>query len=257
LDIYLEEVPRLAYFAYKGVRKSDIDEFDDKISLSQGKVVNENLKSVVKNIVRDYYVEKGFYYVNVDVIEERDTVNKNLVTLLIDVNKGKKTRVNEISFYGANQVEESKLRASMTTIKSKFIFRPFNKIDTAIVDFFKNHDNYKNKDLAHLLLNYYQDRVRIRFKASKFNDQDYETDKQNIVSKYNELGFRDAYIVKDTYYLNNHKDINIDIFLYEGKKYYFRNITWVGNTKYNSELLSKLLNIQKGDVYNTVLLERT
>jgi len=256
LDIYLEEVPRLAYFAYKGVRKSDIDEFDDKISLSQGKVVNENLKSVVKNIVRDYYVEKGFYYVNVDVIEERDTVNKNLVTLLIDVNKGKKTRVNEISFYGANQVEESKLRASMTTIKSKFIFRPFNKIDTAIVDFFKNHDNYKNKDLAHLLLNYYQDRVRIRFKASKFNDQDYETDKQNIVSKYNELGFRDAYIVKDTYYLNNHKDINIDIYLYEGKKYYFRNITWVGNTKYNSELLSKVLNIQKGDVYNTVLLER-
>ena len=256
LDIYLEEVPRLAYFAYKGVRKSDIDEFDDRINLSQGKVVNENLKSVVKNIVRDYYVEKGFYFVEVDVIEERDSLNRNLVTLLIDVNRGKKTKVSDVAFYGVDNIDVMKLRSSMTEIKSKLMFRPLNKIDTAIVDYVKNYGAYKDKDLADLLLHYFQDRVRIRFKPSRFNEQDYETDKQNIISKCNELGYRDAYIVKDTFYLNNSKDINIDIHLYEGKKYYFRNISWVGNTKYSSDLLSKILNIKKGDVYNSVLLER-
>lgn len=256
LDVYLEEVPRLMGFVYKGVRKSDIDEFDDKINLSQGKVVNENLKSVVKNIIRNYYVDKGFYYASVDITEERDSLNANLVTLTIRVNKGKKTRINAINFHGAEQVETSKLIASMKNIKAKFTFRPFNKIDTAIVDFFKNHEKYKNKDLAELFLDYNQDRVRIRFKASKFKEDDFETDKQSVISKYNEMGYRDAYIVKDTIYLNRNKEINIDIYLEEGKKYYFRNITWVGNTKYSSEVLHRVLNIDKGDVYNTVLLER-
>lgn len=256
LDVYLEEVPRLIGFVYKGVRKSDIDEFDDKINLSQGKVVNENLKSVVKNIIRDYYIDKGFYFAEVDISEERDSLNTNLVTLTIDVNRGKKTRINAITFYGADKVETSKLKASMKNVKAKFIFQPFSEIDTAIVDFFKNHEKYKNKDLAELLLDYYQDRVRIRFKASKFKEEDFETDKQAIISKYNELGFRDAYIVKDTVYLNSKKELNVDIFLEEGEKYYFRNIFWVGNTKFSSEVLDRVLNINKGDVYNTVLLER-
>ena len=70
------------------------------------------------------------------------------------------------------------------------------------------------------------------------------------------MGYRDAYIVKDTFYLDQNKDLNIEICIEEGKKYYFRNITWVGNTKYSSDVLSKVLNINKGDVYNTVLLER-
>ncbi|MDD4208918.1 MAG: POTRA domain-containing protein [Bacteroidales bacterium] len=256
LDVYLEEVPRLIGFVYKGVRKSDIDEFDDKINLSQGKVVNENLKSVVKNIIRNYYIDKGFYFAEVDISEERDSLNANLVTLTIDVNRGKKTRINSITFYGADKVETSKLKASMKNVKAKFIFQPFSEIDTAIVDFFKNHEKYKNKDLAELLLDYYQDRVRIRFKASKFKEEDLETDKQAIISKYNELGFRDAYIVKDTVYLNSKKELNVDIFLEEGEKYYFRNIFWVGNTKFTSEVLDRVLNINKGDVYNTVLLER-
>lgn len=256
LDIFLQEVPRLVGFVYKGVRKTDIDEFESKINLSQGKVVNENLKSVVKNIIRDYYIDKGFYFASVDITEEKDSLNKNLVTLTINVNKGKKTRINEITFYGANQVESGKLYASMTNTKAKFIFRPFNKIDTAVVDFFKHHEKYKNKDLAKLLLNYYQPRVRIRFKASKYKEDEFETDKESIINKYNELGYRDAYIVKDTFYLNNNNELNIDIYVNEGKKYYFRNITWVGNTKYSTDILSKVLNISKGDVYNTVLLER-
>jgi len=49
--------------------------------------------------------------------------------------------------------------------------------------------------------------------------------------------------------------INIDITVDEGNKYYFRNINWVGNTKYSSEQLDAVLRIQKGDVYNQELLE--
>jgi len=256
LDVYLEEVPRLMGFTYKGVKKSDIDEFDNKINLSQGKVVNENLKAVVKNIIRNYYIDKGYYFAQVEIEEERDSSNHNLVTLIIDVKKGKKTRINEIIFHGTEQVEPIKLYAAMKETKAKFIFRPFNKIDTAIVDFFKNHDKYKGKDLKDLTLDYFQKRIRFRFKGSKFKEDNYDTDKENIISKYNELGYRDAYIVKDTFYLDQNKDLNIEICIEEGKKYYFRNITWVGNTKYSSDVLSKVLNINKGDVYNTVLLER-
>ena len=105
----------------------------------------------------------------------------------------------------------------MKETKAKFIFRPFNKIDTAIVDFFKNHDKYKGKDLKDLTLDYFQKRIRFRFKGSKFKEDNYDTDKENIISKYNELGYRDAYIVKDTFYLDQNKDLNIEIYIEEGK----------------------------------------
>ncbi|NLJ82143.1 MAG: BamA/TamA family outer membrane protein [Bacteroidales bacterium] len=256
LDIFLEEVPRLVGFVYKGVRKSEIDDFNNKVNLSQGRVVNENLKQVVKNIITNYYVDKGYYFANINIEEERDSLNKNLVTLTINVNKGRKTRINEIAFIGAEEVEISKLSSAMSNTKAKFIFRPFNKVDTAIVDFIKHREKYKNKDLAHLLLDYYRPRVRIRFKASKFKEDGYEEDKIDVIRKYNELGYRDAYIAKDTVYLNDNKELNIEIHVNEGKKYYFRNITWVGNTKYKTDVLNQVLNIRKGDVYNTVLLER-
>ena len=144
LDVYLEEVPRLMGFTYKGVKNRILTSLTIRLIIAR-QVVNENLKAVVKNIIRNYYIDKGYYFTQVEIEEERDSSNHNLVTLIIDVKKGKKTRINEIIFHGTEQVEPIKLYAAMKETKAKFIFRPFNKIDTAIVDFFKNHDKYKGK----------------------------------------------------------------------------------------------------------------
>ncbi|MDR1878409.1 MAG: hypothetical protein LBQ64_02460, partial [Bacteroidales bacterium] len=228
IDIYLEEAPRLSSFIYKGVKKSDIEEFNKKVSLSQGKIVNDNLKIIVKNVVTDYYKEKGFYFASTEVTEQIDTLNPNFVALTIEVNKGKKVKVERINVYGAHEVDATKLRMAMKETKTKFLFQPFSSVDTAIVDFFKNHERYKGKDLGQLLLNYYADRVRFRFKTSKYEQHAFETDKINLIKKYNEFGYRDAYILSDTMYFTSKKTMNIDIHVNEGTKYYFRNITWVG-----------------------------
>jgi len=255
LDIYLEEMPRLNTFIYRGVKKSDIEEFDKKVKLSQGKIVNENLKTIVRNVVGDYYRGKGFYHTQVNISEKRDTAMPNFLTLVIDVQKGRKVKVNGINIQGNNEVDGMTLRMAMKETKTRFLFQPFEKIDTAIVDFVKNHKKYKGKDLWQLTSAYYADRVRIRFKSSKFDRNDYESDKESLIRKYNELGYRDAYIISDTVYFLDDRSMNIDIVVDEGRKYYFRNITWVGNTKYSSEVLSQVLRINKGDVYNTNLLE--
>jgi len=255
LEIYLEEMPRLNTFIYKGVKKADIDEFDKKISLSRGKIVNDNLKTIIKNVITDFYKDKGFYHVQVDVSERKDTAMPNFVTLVMDVQKGKKVKVNGINIHGNNEVDGMVLRRAMKETKTRFLFQPFEKIDTAIVDFFQHHEKHKNKDLWQLTSAYFADRVRFRFKTSKFDQTNYDADKESLIRKYNELGFRDAYIVSDSVYFLSNGSLNIDIQVDEGQKFYFRNITWVGNTKYSSDVLNQVLGIQKGDVYNTALLE--
>lgn len=256
LDIYLEEMPRLSSFVYKGVKKTDIEEFEKKISLVQGRVVNDNLKTIVINVISDYYKQKGFYHVQTTITEELDTMNQNFVILTVDVNKGKKVKVGTINVYGNKEIESSTLRMAMKETKTKFLFQPFEKWDTTITDFFRNHKKYEGKDLLQLTKMYFSDRVRFRFKASKFDQQKYEEDKVSLVAKMNELGYRDAYIKSDSVYLISNREMNIDIEVEEGKRYYFRNIKWVGNTKYSSDVLSKILSINKGDVYNTKLLEQ-
>ncbi|MBO4543091.1 MAG: BamA/TamA family outer membrane protein [Bacteroidales bacterium] len=256
LDIYLEEMPRLSSFVYKGVKKTDIEEFEKKISMTQGRVVNENLKTVVNNVITDYYKEKGFYYATTEITETTDSLNPNFVVLTINVDKGKKVKVGTINVYGTKEIEPSVLRAAMKETKTKFMFQPCEKFDTAIVDFFRSHEKYKGKDLLQLTKMYFADRVRFRFKASKFDQQKYEDDKLALVAKMNELGYRDAYIKSDTSYILGNREMNIDIEVEEGQRYYFRNISWVGNTKYSSDLLGKILGINKGDVYNTALLEK-
>jgi outer membrane protein assembly factor BamA len=176
LDIYLEEAPRLSNFIFKGVKKGDIEEFNKKLNLSQGKIVNDNLTTIINNVVVDYYKDKGFYFARVDIKKHIDSLNPSYVILTIDVSKGKKVKINHIHIRGAKEVDVTKLRMAMKETKTKFLFQPFEQIDTAIVDFFKNHDKYKGKDLGELFLAYHADRVRVRFKRSKFDQQAFEND---------------------------------------------------------------------------------
>ncbi|MCQ2287293.1 MAG: hypothetical protein MJZ76_10560 [Bacteroidales bacterium] len=257
LDIHLVERDRLSAFTFRRKKKSEEDDIREKINIAQGNIVNDNMKITCINIIKDFYKEKGFYNCEVEIKEEPEAKIKNAVRLHFIVNKHRKVKIEQINFNGNNEVSKAKLTKSMKGTKEKFLFIPFYKADTAIAYMFKHSDYYKSKDISEHFVDYMGDRAKLRiFKSSKFNETSYEEDKVNLIKKYNELGYRDAYITRDTFYVNERGNINIDIDIAEGHRYYFRDITFVGNTKYPTGLLKMLLDIEKGDVYNQTLLNQ-
>jgi len=256
LDIRLEDRDRLVAFGFKGTTKSEENDLREKLGISQGNIVNDNLKITCQNIIRKYYIDKGFYSCQVDVQEIPDEKVKNAVNLLFDIKKSKKVKIQKISINGNKGVTDAVLLRSMKETKECFRFMPFYKADTAIAYLFKHPGYYQSKDIKDHLDNYFADRVKLRiFKPSKFIKENYEKDKVNLINRYNELGYRDAVITHDTFYVKNNR-MYIDIDVNEGRQYYFRNIEFVGNTIYPTSLLKQLLGINKGDVYNQTLLTK-
>lgn len=256
LDVRLEDRARLISFGFKGTTKSEENDLRDKLKISQGNIINDNMKRTCINIIKKYYIDKGFYRCDVKVEEIPDEKIKNALNILFDIQKYKKVKINKITITGNNGVTDAVLLRSMKDTKEKFRFMPMYKADTAIAYCLKHPGYYQSKDITEHLDDYFADRVKLRiFKGSKFIKENYEKDKINLISRYNELGYRDAVILSDTYYLKNN-NINIDIKVKEGPQYYFRNITFVGNTVYPTSLLSQLLRINKGDVYNQALLTK-
>jgi len=256
LDVRLEDRARLSAFGFKGITKSEENELREKLGISQGNIVNDNMKITCQNIIRKYYIEKGFYSCEVYVQEIPDEKIKNAINLLFDIHKSKKVKIDKITINGNKGVTDPVLLRSMKETKEKLRFMPFYKADTAIAYLFKHKGYYQSKDIKDHLDNYFADRVKLRiFKPSKFIKENYEKDKVNLINRYNELGYRDAVILHDTFYVKNNK-MYIDLDVYEGPQYYFRNITFVGNTVYPTTLLQQLLGISKGDVYNQAVLNK-
>ena len=217
INIHITGRPRLSKFQIKGVKKGEADDLREAIQLIRGKVVTENLIVETRNKVEDYFTEKGYLNVEVDITQEQDTSLNNNVVIIIDIRKNNRIKIKDINFYGNNSIKSSKLRRAMKETKRR---RSYNI-----------------------------------FTVSKFQRDQYEEDKAKIIQKYNQKGFRDAQIVSDSVYKYNDKLVTIDITIEEGNKYYFRDITWIGNTKYSSSYLNKILGIEKGDIYNRELLE--
>lgn len=218
IDFYLEERPRLHEFTIKGLKKRHAKNLrEDALTLQGGQIVTENVIQRTRNEVLEYFREKGYYNVEVDITEREHPERKNFVNLTIQVKRGTRMKVNDIVFVGNNNVKGSRLRRLFSDTKRKAWWRIF--------------------------------------KRSKFIEEIYNEEKAQIVAYYNTLGYRDAVLVEDTFYQHNKKTIDIQLTINEGKQYYFRNITWTGNTKFTSDTLSKLLGIRKGDVYNQAALE--
>ena len=219
INFFLEERPRLSKFKFLGIKKSDIDALREKIKLVRGKIITESLVSNTKNIISDYYVEKGFLNVEINIKQEEDPQTKKHVLLVINIQKNEKVKISEITFVGNTIFNEKKLKRFLKETKEKKFYRIF--------------------------------------KASKYLEEAYKTDKNNIIDKYNEKGFRDAKIIADSIWLNEEGHISVKLNISEGSPYYFGNITWVGNSKYSNSELDNLLGIEKGDIYdNTVLQTR-
>ena len=183
----------------------------------------------------------------------------NSVILDIHVDKGKKVKIDQINFIGNNLVHDSKLRRLMknTTEKVHLDFKELMRPKNWKA--FK-YDHYNTIDVVSNIsplrwYDYLSQYANINiFKASKFIKSDYKADLGNILTHYNNLGYKDATIVKDTVYSNDDNSLKIDIQIDEGNRYYYRNIRWKGNTKYLTEQLNRQLNINKGDIYNQAQL---
>ncbi len=219
LLIDLDTRPRLAKFKIKGVSRNEASDIREKIQLVKGKILTRQLIKEVKNKIKTYFRDEGYLKAQINIeAEEGNLFKKKNSTLIIDIDKGEKIKIKDITFSGNKNFKARKLRRAM--------------------------ENTNQKSLLNL------------FKSAKFNPEHYKADKKKLIQFYNKHGYRDAKIVSDTIITLSEKRIKIHIDLKEGKKYYFGNITWTGNTKYSTKFLNSVLNIDKGDIYNPSLLQR-
>lgn len=256
LDINLRERPRLSKFQFNGVKKSDADDIRQKIRLVKGDYVTDNLLLKTKNIILNFYKGKGYLNADVDIVLKKDSAAANEVTMYINIDKNDKVKVYSLNIHGNKDIGTDVIKASMKKTKEKSVFNPMNDMDKVIYNSAKEAATVDFLEIGNVLQQQASDNIRIRlFKSSKFIDEDYQADKQLLVTKYNSLGYRDARILKDSISKNPDGTINIDLWIEEGPKYFIRSITWVGNTKYTTKFLDRLLKIGPGDVYDQGALE--
>ncbi|MBQ3207366.1 MAG: outer membrane protein assembly factor BamA [Bacteroidales bacterium] len=216
--IKIIERPRVSRWTFSGVKSGEQKELQERLNLRRGGEFSDYVAKTSTDIIKRYYKEKGFYNVNVDVNTKKDTVVRSAIRVQFAVDRGEKVKIKKITFDGAENVKEFKLVRSMKKTK-----------DARLINFFS---------------------------SKKFNEKEYENDKKSLVSAFNEAGYRDARIVKDTMYYIEPGRLQIDFKIDEGKKYYFRDITWTGNSVYSTEALNQILMINKGDAYDVVTMEK-
>lgn len=251
LNIELQERPRLSKFSFKGIKKAEADDLRDKIKLMKGDVVTENVVIRTSNIIKKHFTAKGFLNTEVELEQIRDSVKANEVSLVIKVDKKQKVKIDQINFSGNNSLNDVKLKKTLKNTKDKGVFRPFVALDELVFRFPRKALTLNMDTIAEYGTRVVTENFRLRiFKASKLIQDDYKEDLNSLLAKYNNEGYRDAVIIKDSVYKTGPKTINIDIEIEEGQRYYFGDIRWVGNTKYSAEQLNEVLKIKRGDVYN-------
>lgn len=217
LEIAVTERPRYSSHSFKGVKKGVHDDLNEQVNkhLIKGGIVTEPVKANAAFAIKKYYIEKGFYDVSVKTTEVVDSSRVNSIRIIFDINKGKKVKIQDITFTGNANVKVRKLRGLMKNTRRK---------------------------------------KRI-FAGSKLIRSEYEEDKKKIIEHYNKNGYRDALILSDSIWRDEQGELRIHINLNEGNRYYFRNIAWKGNSIYDEKALNSVLGIVKGDTYNSELLE--
>jgi outer membrane protein insertion porin family len=218
LNIFLQERPRLADVNFYGVSKSEKDDITEKVLLLKGSQVTDNQLNNAERIIKGIFHEKGFLNTEVNIVQRDDSAQVNSVILDIHVDKKEKITVDEIEFHGVDQLSDAILDRAMKKTNAR--------------------------------------KLRNFFKTKKFLEEKYSEDKQNIIGKYNEKGYRDATIVADTVTPVSSGRVKLDIWIDEGDKYYFGDVKWIGNTVYPSEYLTAVSGIKKGDVFDQKMLDK-
>ena len=215
----LRQQPRISQINYHGVKKSEREDIEERLNLMIGNQITQNIVNRAEEIISAYFKQKGFNNVEVDVRQTPDLSHENEMIVDIIIDKNEKIKVHKIHITGNHVLSDKKLQRVMKKTNEK-------------------------KKLVNL------------FRQKKFVDKDFENDLDLIIKKYNELGYRDAKILKDSVVRYNEKYVDVFIEVEEGKQYFISDITWAGNTIYPSSMLDNILGMKKGDVYNQTLLNK-
>ena len=212
LEIAVVERPRLSRLHLTGIRKGEIEDVTKKLSDKTGKIVNENLLSTTTAIIKKHFQEKGYLYTTVTIKQTKDPGDANSVILDVAVDKKSKVMINSVTFEGNKDFSQSKLRKYLSKTRQRRWYNLFG--------------------------------------SKKFKQDKYEEDKQNLVEKMQDKGYRDAAIISDSVTRHDDKTVDVKIKVFEGHKYFFGNIKFSGNARYSGEILTRVMQIEKGQVFS-------
>lgn len=217
LEFNVEELPQISSITITGIKSSKAKELKEEADINKGDMLTDNLLTTTKNYFKKTYKDKGYLQTKVNLNTKRDTTEGNAMDLLINVDRGRKIKIKNITFTGNKDISDAQLRKFLKDTKRKFWGR--------------------------------------FWKTSKYVKEKYKKDLQNLLDEYSELGYRDARIISDSIIWNKDGEtIDLQISLEEGKQYYFDDISFLGNGRYSSAFLQRYLRVQKGDVYDSKLL---
>ena len=223
LHIYLAVRPRISDIHYVGLKKSEREDMEQKLGMVKGTQVTPNMLDRAKILAKKYFDDKGFKNAEIQINQRDDVANKGQVILDVIVDKKQKIKVHQITIDGNEKLSDRKIKGGL-----------FSK-----GAFAKTHEAGKFATF---------------FKSKKFTPERWKEDKQKLIDKYYEYGYRDAQILEDSVSNFDEKHVNVYVKVDEGKRYFIRNINWVGNTVYATDYLNAVLGMKKGDVYNQKLL---
>ena len=212
------ERPRVSRWDFSGVRSGERKDLQDRLKLRRGGEYSDYVAKTSSDIIKRYFAEKGFLECKVTPEVKQDSVIRSAVRVTFAVDRGEKVKVQQINFIGDKNLKDYKLARSMKKTKSKKFYNFFH--------------------------------------TKKFNEKEYPNDKKTLISAFNEAGYRDARLVRDSIYYIKPGRLAIDLVLEQGDKYYFRDISWTGNSVYSTDALNGILSIKKGDVYDVVSMEK-
>ncbi|MDA7777873.1 outer membrane protein assembly factor BamA [Flavobacteriaceae bacterium] len=220
LEIEIEELPTLSEVKVKGLKKGKIEGIIKDTELTSGKKLSESFLTNTRNYIENKFKKDGFLNTKVTLNTILDTIGKNTYKMVVNVDKGPRVKIDKINFEGNEIFSDFKLQGKLKKTKHKKSYRFWKK--------------------------------------SKFIEKEFNEDLINLVDFYKEEGYRDARIISDTLIKDpdNPNSIVLDIDVEEGKKYYFGDINFIGNTVYGDNIIQQILGLKKGDTYNGVLLKK-
>lgn len=262
IEIAVTERPALSNFYFRNVRKTEQDELKAKTNMVRMRVVTENTRISAIDAIKRYYAEKSYQNVSIRVEEIPDPSLPNSVILNFYINKGNKVKIDNIAFFGNDNVPGLRLKKQMkgTKEKSRLTLYPvrdtsaFGEVKPITFKSFLADAGFLSVTKTKEFLDPYF-RFKL-FSSAKFNAKKFDEDQEKILAYYNSLGYRDAAIVDTALYPNKNGNLRIDIKVSEGHRYYFGDIAWKGNTKYSDSILNLLLGIRRGDIYNLEILNK-
>lgn len=261
LKLVVVERPKIGTLTIKGIRSTQETEIKNKLKIADHKMITDALKLDMQETVRKYFTDKGYGNVAVSIEEKVDPKRPSFADVTINIDKGQKVKVNNVNIVGNYEVSTARLRRAMKGTKDmpRVSLKPaYNSSvygvedDRSFKTYLKNGGPLSLSKTLDILNPYFRYNF---FSAAKFDKNKFEEDKNSIINVYNNLGYRDAYIVADTVYAYNGKDLNIDIKIHEGKRYYFGNIEFRGNAIHSDSILNRIVDIKKGEIYNREKLE--